>query len=161
MGASLTTYLGPYLVGHFDTVARMVKTSGCPTCKTDVRFKKFCEECGHTIENYELEKKVDSVERWEVSRKVPRFSIQGAVLDHIFIPNEGFELERHFQFGNWHENPEFHGWHPRGPGEDTLSEVDEEIDRFKEVYKEEIYVLRNIYGDEHFALLWGVVNYWS
>ena len=155
MGTDYTVHVGPFIKASFSIIDKPQKVFGCKNCKSVTKMaKKFCDECGSKLEDYEVMKKSESIEYWEVAEKIKE--VLSVIVDdddaaadkfHLWVPNIPYG-SREFSFNPTQEY---------GIVEIVKEEdIKGEIEQFEKKFGRAIDILKKEY--DKVEIEWGIVN---
>jgi len=170
MGIDYTTYIGPQVrckttkIPSTKTI-RTCSDTACTLYSSEVydKQKKFCGQCGSSVEDRELPIEVENVNVHDVRMNlldealydVPGDSFHFWMRDnnvHIWLANHHVPDAREFSF----DSKEDIQYVPM-----TAELIAKEIEQFSSFYEKEIAILQEEYGAENVEVQWGLVHYIS
>lgn len=163
MGVDYHTYVGPYVRVRNVPKPSVEEYHSCtnPKCKKyeERMSAKFCPDCGNKIGLIQVPS-TERISSWELIEEMDEklsiaaseYKPEGMDDFEFFIPNIKYGLKRNSHFNPYCETYAVNfDW----------KSVSGETELFSEKFKKEIEFLREKFGDEHVAVLWGVIGYTS
>jgi hypothetical protein len=170
MSLDYTVYIGPY-VSCTDTLIelpvdfRTCTNNQCP--KHNQRATTpYCPECGHPIQSVAQRRIAKRADQHQITKK----------LDEVFVTIDNFDLGKCFWICN-KENPTFYlydirtvdrlaltyaeeyGFRIERGNKSGILSPDDGLELFQSMYKKELEVLIEAYGEANVEVLWGILNW--
>lgn len=166
MGIERMTYCGPYIECRVSKTITTLCKRTCPNTSCSRHDKpiqsdseQFCGECGHAIQEVDVEVEVDAVDTLELEE-----GSQG----HLWQPFGDFaETLSGKSIHIWLVNRELEGNSKRAPFIDedeesvtglTTADIENEMKLFAREAKKELETLQQHYGVDNTTLRWGILH---